>query len=52
MLDLLCQKQAGTMKRETAYSDAICIKIWASVHMAILADAILGVLLDCGTASR
>ncbi len=35
-----------------AYPDAICIKVWAGVDMTILADTILGVLLDGSAASR
>lgn len=49
--DKLRQMPGGTV-HATAYPDTIYIEVWSCVHMAILADAILGVLLDGFTISR
>ena len=39
------------MTDSSAYPDTICVKVWASMDMTILAHAILRVLLDCSAAS-
>ena len=43
--------EADVVTDSSAYPDTICVKVWASMDMTILAHAIFGVLLDCSAAS-
>ncbi len=43
--------EADVATDSSAYPDTICVKVWASMDMTILANAIFGVFLDCSAAS-